>query len=104
MKPSESGKPPERVRGVERSLEIQLGSLGGLDLRPTRFFVWAGSERTGNERILPLGTRPRSLVVPRRPREIQAGAVHIRTLGNPLMTIALAGVHAARRIRQQATR
>lgn len=104
MKPPESGKPPERVRGVERSLEIQLGSLGGLDLRPTRFFVWAGSERTGNERVLPLGARPRNLLVPRRPREIQAGAVHIRTLGNPLMTIALAGVHAARRIKQQATR
>jgi hypothetical protein len=103
MSPTESGKPPERVRGVERSLEIQLGSLGGLDLRPTRFFVWAGSERT-NERILPLGTRPRNLVVPRRPREVHAGAVQIRTLGNPLMTIALAGVHAAKRIRKQASR
>lgn len=103
MQPSETGEPSERVRGVERSLEIQLGSLGGFDLRPTRFFVWTGAEREGNQRILPLGTRPRSLLIPRRPREVQAGSVHVRTLGNPLMTIALAGVHAVRQIRKQTT-
>jgi hypothetical protein len=100
MEPSGSNKQLERVRGVERSLEVQIGSLGGFELRPTRFFVWGGAEREGNERILPLGARPRSLRFPRRPRELQAGSVQVRTLGNPLMTIALAGVHAARRIRK----
>ena len=89
---------PVRRRGVERSLEIQLGPLGGIDLRPTRVFVWVGGEREGRQRILPLGSAPRNLRIPRRERELQAGAVQIRSLGNPLMTIALAGVQAARQI------
>ena len=91
---------PARVRGAERSLEVQLGSLGGFDLRPTRFFVWAGLERASNQRVLPLGSAPRSLYIPRRPRERQAGSVQVRTLGNPFLTLALAGVHAARLLRQ----
>jgi hypothetical protein len=100
MASSESGNPPARVRGVERSVQVQLGSLGGFDLRPTRFFVWGGAEREGQERVLPFGARPRNLLVPRRPRELHVGSVHVRTLGNPLMTIALAGVHAARKLRK----
>ncbi len=86
-----------RRRGVERSLEVQLGPLGGFDLRPTRVFVWGGAEREG-ERILPLGSAPRNLRIPRREREHELGSVHVRSLGNPLMTIALAGVQAARRL------
>lgn len=87
-----------RRRGVERSLEIQLGPLGGLDLRPTRLFVWGGAERAGRERIVPLGSAPRNLRIPRRERELHAGRVHVRSLGNPVMTVALAGVHVAKRI------
>ena len=93
-----------RRRGVERSLEVQLGPLGGFDLRPTRVFVWGGAEREGRERIVPLGSPPRNLRIPRRERELQAGAVHVRSLGNPLMTIALAGVHVARRLVAEAER
>ncbi|MGH2995904.1 MAG: hypothetical protein ACRDON_13000 [Gaiellaceae bacterium] len=102
MATSEGERKPERVRGRERSLEVQVGGLGGFDLRPTRFFLWTGAEREGQERVLSLGKAPRSLVVPRRPREVQAGALRVRTLGNPLMTIALAGVHAVRRLRETA--
>lgn len=102
MEPSERERKPERVRGVERSFEVQLGSLGGFDLRPTRFFLWTGEEREGNERVLPLGSPPRSLRIPRRPRELDAGPVHVRALGNPLMTVALASVHAAKRLRKAA--
>jgi hypothetical protein len=94
---------PARVRGVERSVEIQLGSLGGVELRPTRCFVWSGAEREGRERVLPIGGAPRSLVVPRREREVQAGVVHVRSLGNPLWTVALAGVHAVRAFKRAAT-
>jgi len=89
------------VRGVERSVEIQLGSLGGLELRPTRCFLWAGQERDGRERVVSLGVPPRGLVVPRRERELQAGPVRVRSLGNPLFTLALAGAHVARRMREQ---
>ena len=87
---------PVRRRGVERSLEIQVGRLGGIDLRPSRLFLWGGEERKGSERIVSLGTPPRSLRIARREREMQAGAVHVRSLGNPLMTIALASVQVAR--------
>jgi hypothetical protein len=85
-----------RVRGRERELEIQLGPLGGFELRPTRLFIWPGHKRTGRERVVSLGSTPRSLMIPRREKEIEVGAVRVRSLGNPLMTIALAGVHAVR--------
>jgi|ERR671925_982997 hypothetical protein len=102
MEPSDTGTKPARVRGVERSLQVQVGALGGFDLRPTRFFLWTGAEREGNERVLPLGSAPRSLFLPRRPRELDAGPVHVKTLGNPLMTVALAAVHATRQLRKAA--
>jgi hypothetical protein len=89
---------PARIRGVERSLEVQIGSLGGFDLRPTRFFVWAGEERKGRERVVPLDSPPRNLRIPRQERRVEVGLVRARTLGNPLMTIALAGVHAAKKV------
>jgi hypothetical protein len=89
-----------RVRGRERELEVQLGSVFGFELRPTRLFVWTGKERTGRERVLSLGSAPRSLMIPRRERELDAGLVRVRSLGNPLMTIALAGVHAVRAARR----
>jgi hypothetical protein len=94
---------PERVRGVERSFQVKVGELGGFELRPTRVFVWTGGERKGHERVLPLGSAPRSLTIPRRPREVRAGALELKTLGNPLMTIALAGVHSARALRRKLT-
>jgi hypothetical protein len=101
VEPAERADKPDRVRNVERSVEIQIGGLGGLDVRPTRFFVWAGSARGGQERVVSLGSAPRNLRIPRRRREIRAGSVRVTALGNPLMTIALAGVHAARRVRSQ---
>jgi hypothetical protein len=96
---AEKQKQAELVRGVERTFEVQLGALGGFELRPTRCFVWLGQERVGQERILSLGTAPRSLTIPRRERRREAGAVRVRTLGNPLLTVALAGVHLARQAR-----
>jgi hypothetical protein len=95
---------PIRRRGVERSVEVQLGPLGGFDLRPTRLFVWAGAERAARERIVSLGTPPRNLLIPRREREIHAGSVRVRSLGNPVMTAALAGVHAARKLARERRR
>jgi hypothetical protein len=88
---------PEPVTGAERAFEIQLGGLGGFELRPTRLFLWSGEARQGAERVLPIGGPPKSLDIPRRETELQAGSVRVRTLGNPLMTIALAGVHAVQK-------
>jgi hypothetical protein len=49
--------------------------------------------------MVSLGRAPHNLMIPRRERELQAGAVRVRSLGNPMMTIALAGVHALRAAR-----
>ena len=95
---------PARIRGVERSLEVQIGSLGGFDLRPTRFFVWAGEERKGRERVVPLDSPPRNLRIPRRERRVEVGLVRARTRGNPLMTIAPAGVYAAKKVSSERQR
>jgi hypothetical protein len=82
---------------------VQVGALGGFELRPTRLFLWAGQERGGRVRIVSLGSAPRSLLIPRRERELFAGAVRVRMLGNPVMTLALAGVHAFRAARRSVT-
>lgn len=89
---------PKETTGVERSLEVRVGSLGGFELRPTRLFLWSGLEREHKERIVSLGRHPQSLDMPRRERELRAGSVSMRTFGNPLMTAALAGVHAVRKL------
>src|SRR5215210_2349492 len=42
---TEEGERGELVRGVERTFEVQVGALGGFELRPTRCFLWLGEER-----------------------------------------------------------
>jgi hypothetical protein len=88
---------PEEVRGLERTLEVRLGSLGGFELRPTRLFLWAGAERERTLRVIPLAERPAGLEYPHRETSTRAGAVEVRTRGNPLLTIAMAGVIAFKR-------
>jgi hypothetical protein len=92
---------PARVRGRERGFEIQLGELGGFELRPTRLFLWPGSDRDGQSRVLSLGQPPRSLLLPRKESEYRAGAVRMRSVGNPLMTLALAAVQTAVAVRRR---
>jgi hypothetical protein len=101
MHEEQEGAKPMRIRGVERSLQVEVRGLGGFELRPTRVFVWGGDERRATERILPLGSAPRSLTIPRRLRQRRAGVVELRTLGNPVLTVALAGVQVARSLRRR---
>jgi hypothetical protein len=42
-------------------------------------------------------------MIPRRERELSAGPVRVRRLGNPFMTIALACVHAVQTARRGAS-
>jgi len=88
---------PGEITGAERALEVTLGSLGGFELRPTRLFVWKGPEREGSERLVPLADRPVGLEHPRRESTVHVGSVAVRSRGNPLLTIALAGAIAFRR-------
>lgn len=92
----ERERQPEQVRGAERSLEVKLGALGGFELRPTRLFLWTGPERD-EERLVAFGERPSGLDYERHETSTRAGSVELRTVGNPLMTIALAGVIAFKR-------
>jgi hypothetical protein len=97
--PSESAQPPAVPSAVERSLEVQVGSLGGFEVRPTRVFLWGGAEREG-QRVVALGAAPSAPATPPREREVHAGALEIKTFGSPFMTVALAGVHAVREFRR----
>lgn len=81
---------------MERSLEVRLGGLGGFELRPTRLFLWKGPERD-DERLVAFGERPSGLDYERHETSTRAGSVELHTVGNPLLTIAMAGVIAFRR-------
>lgn len=83
--------------GAERAFEVRLGSLGGFEVRPTRVFVWTGAEREASQRLVPLAERPVGLRYPRRERTVRLGALELRSRGNPVMTLALAGAIAFRR-------
>jgi hypothetical protein len=101
MGPVERRNSPARVRGRERGFEIQLGELGGFELRPTRLFLWPGSNRDAEARVLSLGRAPRNLFLPRTETKYRAGSVRMTSVGNPLMTIALAAVQTAKTVRRR---
>lgn len=80
-------------------MAVQVGGLGGVDVRPTRVFVWIGPHRDG-ERIVSFGRPPRPLMLPRRRREFTAGPVRVSALGNPLVTLGKTGFTLARAARE----
>ena len=92
----ERERQPDQVRGTERSLEVKLGVLGGFELRPTRLFLWKGAERA-DERLVAFGERPSGLDYGRHETSTRAGSVEMRTVGNPLLTVAMASVIAFKR-------
>ncbi len=89
---------PEPIAGTERAFEVKLGALGGVELRPTRLFLWRGGARDASERLVSLGARPVGLGYERRESTIRVGAVELRSRGNPLLTLAMAGTIALRRL------
>jgi hypothetical protein len=88
---------PGEITGAERALEVKLGSLGGVEVRPTRMFLWKGDDREATQRLVPLADRPVGLDHPRRESTVRVGPVEVRSRGNALMTLALAGAIAFRR-------
>ena len=80
---------------------MQLGELGGFELRPTRLFLWPGSNRETQSRVLSLGRAPRNLLLPRGETEYRAGSVRMTSVGNPLMTMALAAVQTVQAVRKR---
>ena len=98
MPPPERDLRPEKIVGSERAFEIKMGGLGGFELRPTRLFVWKGAERGATEKLVSLADQPVGLEYPRRESTVRMGGVEVRSRGNPLMTLALAGAIAFRRL------
>lgn len=80
----------------ERSLSFCAGGWGGTEIRPTRLFLWLGHREPGSEWILPLGSEPRLLRVPRRRRHLEFGSWRVSFLGNPLVTLGLFAVRTLR--------
>jgi len=89
---------PGTIKGSERAFEVKLGGLGGFELRPTRLFVWKGAERDTSEKLVSLADQPVGLEHSRRESTLRMGTVEVRSRGNPLMTVALAGAIAFRRL------
>ncbi len=81
-----------RVRGHERNVAVQVGPLFGIDIRPTRVFLWLG--RGLMERVVPLGGTPKPVPTDRPQRALRLGPVRLWSLGNPGVTIAQAAVSA----------
>lgn len=79
-------------------MEVQVGPLFGVDLRPSRVFLWTGARRE-NARILPLGRPPRTLRMARRRRILSLGPLQVTMLGNPIVTLGKTGVALARVVR-----
>ncbi len=102
-RPAAPPAPP--VAAHERRVALQVGGLFGLDLRPSRTFVWIGRRRTGHEAIVSLGGPPS---VPRRPleeRTVQVGATEVTYAGNPAVTVPLSAYRAVRQaLRARAAR
>ena len=93
-RPSGPPAPPSTAR--ERRVALQVGTLFGLDVRPSRTFVWLGDRRAGEETIVSLGGPPS---VPRRALEehtAHVGATEITYAGNPVVTVPLSAYRAAR--------
>ena len=89
----------ELERGVERQIVLQVGPLVGIDVRPSRLFVWYGSQRAGTERIVSLDRAPRVLRRAHPRRYLHIPGLEVSYLGNPAVTLALASGAWYRRLR-----
>jgi|GEM_PF-1711409 len=85
------------TRGQEQGFSVTVGRWGGVELRPTRVFVWLGARDLGHERVVPTGMQPRLLRSARRRRHLRIGTWHVAFLGNPAVTLGLLGLNVARR-------
>jgi hypothetical protein len=88
---------PEPITGTERAFEVRLGSVGGVEVRPTRVFVWKGTQRAESEKVLPLADRPVGLDGSRTESTIRVGGLELRSRGNPALTLAITGALALKR-------
>ncbi len=85
-------------QGQERSFSLQAGPLFGVDLRPSRLFLWLGDERRGQEKVVSLDRPPRVLRGQPRRRFLRVGGAEISYLGNPAVTLSISAYNYGRRV------
>lgn len=87
-------------KGQERQLSLQVSTLLGCDVRPSRIFLWLGAERGEYQWIASLDRRPRVLRFGRPRRHFHVAGVRASYLGNPVVTIGLAAAGWFRHLRR----
>jgi hypothetical protein len=88
------------TRHQERAFALIVDRVGGIEIRPTRVFLWIGGRVPGNELLISLDLPPRLLRSARR-RHLDLGPFHLSFLGNPLVTLGLFAARAVRRLIRQ---
>lgn len=73
----------------ERRVAVQIGDLFGLDVRPSRTFVWLGRRVEGEEAVLSLGKPPKVLPETTPLRSKRVAGADITYLGSPAYTLPL---------------
>ncbi|MCB0872232.1 MAG: hypothetical protein KDC36_02510 [Thermoleophilia bacterium] len=82
---------------VERCVEVRIWPVGGVEVRPTRVFLWMGPSRR-LLRVVPLGGVPNPEAKPLREHVYRFGPVSARHLGNPTLTLAASGTRIMGRL------
>ena len=73
----------------ERRVAVQVGDLFGLDVRPSRTFVWLGRRVQGEEAVLSLGKPPKVLPETTPLRSKRVAGAEITYAGSPAYTLPL---------------
>jgi hypothetical protein len=82
---------------------VQVGDLFGLDVRPSRSFVWLGRRSEGEELVLSLDRPPRVLREPQPVRTKQIGVAEVSYVGNPAFTVPVSLFNTARHLWKRRT-
>ena len=80
----------------ERRVAVQVGDLFGVDVRPSRSFVWLGHRVEGEERVLSLDRPPKVLPGATPVRTKRIGGAEITYVGSPAVTVPESLVRTAR--------
>jgi hypothetical protein len=78
----------------ERQVTVQVGRLGGFDLRPSRLFFWLGRDRDRRQRIVSYGRPPKVLRTPRRRAYVHLGGLEIAAAAAGHASLAAAYSHS----------
>ncbi len=90
----------------ERRVAVQVGDLFGIDMRPSRSFVWLGRRVEGEELVLSLDRPPKVVSDPTPVRTKHIAGAEITYVGSPAVTVPESLVRTVRYLwrRRRSTR